>query len=603
MEFHKSLYPKKPGVYLMHDAAGKVIYVGKAKNLATRLSQYFIPGRDSRLQIPLLVAKVNSIKTIVVTSEKEALLLEYTLIKKHKPRYNFLLKDDKSYICLEITDHKWPALKWIRQKDVKKKSNIFGPYVSAYAARRMLYLLQRIFPLRECSDFVLNNRTRPCILYQMKRCIAPCVNKCSQEEYQSYVDEVIQFLKGQNQMVLNSLKDKMKEASKNMEYEKAGNLLETIRHIESLLEKQLVIGHHSINCEVLGIYRQGEMTQLSLLSFEQGQLLDTQTFALENKLEEDPELISSFLTQNYLGKKNLPHEILLPTKPESHEILQQLLSQEAGYSVQIHVPQKGDKKKLILMAKENAQTSFFQKQREVKSKEELLIQLKNELKLENYPDVIECFDNSHLSGSKPVAAMVTFVGGHYDKSRLRKYHLNPDQVFDDLKGMEEVLLRRYRNEELPLPDLILIDGGKTQLKVAQDVLAKLEIIHVDLVAITKEKGRHDFGTSQEKLIIVDQPDPIILPKHSNLLFFLQNIRDQTHKAAIEFQRKSRKKGTFKSILDNIPGIGPKKKKALIEHFKSPKKVQEASLEDLKQVKSLNKRDLENLEQFLLNKKA
>lgn len=602
MKFDRQHYPKKPGVYLMLDTSKKVIYVGKAKNLATRLSQYFIPGRDSRAQIPLLVAKIASIETIVVSSEKEALLLEHTLIKKHKPRYNFLLKDDKSYICLEVTKHQWPMIRWVRQKDIKKTPNVFGPYISSYAARRMLYLLQRLFPLRECSDFVLKNRTRPCILYQMKRCIAPCVNKCSEEEYLGYVDQVIHFLKGKNTQVLKDLKEKMQQASEDMEYEKAAQYLETIKQIESLLEKQHVIASASLNCDVLGLYREGELAQLSLLSFKKGELLGSKTFFLENKIEEDDELLGSFMAQYYFESTDLPHEILIPAPSDSDDVLEELLSEMSTHAVHVQTPQKGSKKKLLHMAYENAQTAFKRHTQKSEHLEQSLIDLKKKLNLSNFPETIECFDNSHLSGSQPVSAMVTFINGQYDKSRLRKYHLNANQVFDDLKGMEEVLLRRYKNEELPLPDLIILDGGKTQLSVAMKVLAQLDIAHVDIIALTKENARHDFGSTQERVFLPENKAPIILPKHSSTLFLLQNIRDQAHKSVITFQRKTRSKTTLKSVLDDIPGIGPKKKKVLIKHFKSPSGVKKATYEELQSIKELNSKDIDNLYEFLLKKK-
>ncbi len=602
MELKKNIYPKKPGVYLMKDAAKKVLYVGKAKNLYKRIGQYFIPGRDSRPQIPLLVAKVDFIETIVVTSEKEALLLEHTLIKKHQPKYNFLLKDDKSYICLEITKHKWPALRLVRSKDVKQSTNVFGPYPNGFAARKMLHLLQRLFPLRECSDFVLRNRTQPCILHQMHRCIAPCVAKCTKDEYQDFVDQVRHFLKGQDQSIVRDLKKKMKMASDQMEYEKAGHYLETIKHIESLLEKQNVITHSLQNFDVLGLYREGELAVLALLTFQKGQLVDSKTHPMQNDIEEDPELLGSFIAQNYLDTKTLPHEILVPTLPSSHTILKSLLSELSTHQVKIILPSIGKKKELLSMAHDNAKSAFSKEEKKAESKEKLLLSLKDKLSLMHYPENIECFDNSHLSGSNPVSVMVAFQNGSYDKSKLRKYHLDQSQVFDDLKGMEEVLLRRYRNTDLVLPDLIILDGGKNQLKVAQKALAKLNIVNVDLIALTKESGRHDFGSTQERVFLPNKPNPITLARHSNLLFSLQNIRDQAHRSAILFQRKSRTKKTLISVLDDIPGIGPKKKKALIQHFKSPKQVLEASLEELKEVKLLNTKDLENIQQFLLIKK-
>ncbi len=592
-----SKFPKKPGVYLMKDVAGKVIYVGKAIHLQKRLKQYFLPGRDSRPQIPLLVAKIEDIETIVVSSEKEALLLEHSLIKKHHPRYNFLLKDDKSFICLQITKGPWPALKLVRSKDVKPQKDVFGPYPSAYAARKLLNLLQRLFPLRECSDYVLRNRTRPCILHQIGRCIAPCVDKCSKEEYSDFVNQVRSFLKGQDQTIVKELHKKMKIASEDMEYEKAQHYLETMEHIESLLEKQNVISQSKIDCDILGLYREGGFITLSLLIFQKGRLIDSQTFPMFDDFQEDEDLISSFIIQYYLEKKEFPHEILVPLVPSSIDALTTLINENSPHLVKIMSPLKGSKKDLLQMAYDNAQSAFQKEQKQSHSREELLLDLKDKLKLSNYPEVIECYDNSHIAGSNPVSVMISFVNGIYDKSRVRKYHLSTEKVFDDLKGFEEVLLRRFRNQDLPFPDLIIVDGGKTQLNVAQKTLKELNIINVDLFALTKEKGRHDFGMSQERVFLPGKEEPIVLSRKSNLLFLLQSIRDQSHKFAITFHRKTRKKSIIKSVLDQIAGIGPKKKKALITHFGSPKRVQEATVDELKEVSLLTKSDIVKIQEF------
>lgn len=597
MKFDLKKYSKLPGVYLMKNHQGEVLYIGKANNLQARLKQYFGKYKDTRPQIPLLIAQVESLETILVNSEKEALLLEHTLIKKHSPKYNFLLKDDKSYACLQISNDQWPELKMVRAKDAKANPDLFGPYPSSFAARKMLHLLQRLFPLRECSNNVLKNRTRPCILYEIKRCIAPCVNKCSKQEYQDYVMQLRQFLKGNDKTVIKDLTKKMKEASKNLEYEKAAQYLTTIRQIEALLEKQNVTTYSNIDSDVIGLYREGDNATLSLLTYKMGNLINSFSYPMPHDIEEDEELISSFIFQNYTEAKDFPHEILCPTLPSDFKVLSELISLNSPHKIKLWSPSKGSKKVTLQIAFNNAKDAFNKEIKKSAPKEKLLFELKDKLQLENYPETIECFDNSHLSGTTPVSAMISFVNGHYEKSRLRKYHLDTTQVFDDLKGMEEVLLRRYKKQELSYPDLIIVDGGKTQLNIAKQVLSKLGIIHIDLIALTKEASRHDFGSTQEKIYVHNQSQPIILPRNSNLLFFLQTIRDQAHRAAITFQRKSRQKNTLTSVLDDIPGIGAKKKKALIEHFKSPQKVTEANKKELQQVKALNQRDIEAILTF------
>lgn len=595
-------FPVLPGVYLMKDAQGEVLYVGKAKNLRQRLKQYFIPGRDGRLMVPYLVAKIGEIDPIVVNSEKEALLLENNLIKQHKPRYNALLKDDKSYIALKIsTKDKWPTVKIVRYRGTPANDGLyFGPYTSAQAARQTLDLLNRLFPLRQCSDQELARRTRPCLLYQMKRCIGPCTNQCTQEEYQKHLNRTIKFLRGQDKEVLKELREEMERLSEVLEFEKAASIHKTIQYIEKTIEVQRVDRPLGIDADVLGLYRHGKEVVLSQLLYRGGRLGGSRHFSFSNIAEEDGELISSFLMQHYTGAEEIPAEILLPLEIDENESIAEILSSRQKRKVLIQTPQRGEKKKLVEMADTNAEAIFKTKKNEDALQEKMLLALQEELQLANFPQRIECFDNSHCSGNEPVSALVAFTNGKHDKKRYRTYKLNIGNKPDDYASMREVLMRRYKRgkEENDLPDLLIVDGGKGQLNVALQVFDELNIVGVDVIGLAKEEGRHDKGASAEQVFLPGRQDPILLKRSSSLLFLLQRIRDEAHRFVLEFHRKRRSKSTIKTALDDVSGIGPVKRKALLTHFGSLKKIAAASDEELRQVKGISAANIASLRSFL-----
>lgn len=584
-------FPTQPGVYLMKNAAGDILYVGKAKNLRVRVKQYFLPGRDGREMIPFLIAHVTHVETIVVLSEKEALLLENTLIKKHLPRYNALLKDDKTYIALKITTKKtWPRLEIARYRGKPKPDGqYFGPYTSAFAARRTFDLLQRLFPLRQCSDQEFARRTRPCILYDMKRCIAPCVNKCTKEEYDQLVNQTAKFLRGQDKDVVKELYEEMHQASDKLEFEKAGALLGTIRHIESTIEKQHVDKPLGIDMDVLGIFREAGEVILSQLLFRGGKLVGTSHFNFTNIAENDEELLESFILQHYEKQDELPHEILIPVAVGDASLLGEILGTNRVRKVQVILPQRGDKKSLLEMAYRNAETTFKKEKDAQAILDKTLIEMQEKLKLTRYPEVMECFDNSNISGTEPVSVMVAFVDGKKDSKRYRKYKVKTQETPDDYGTMYEVLSRRYKRaeEEKNLPDLLIVDGGKGHLNIALRVMQELNIVSIDVIAVAKEEGRHDKGATQEQVFLPNVKDPILLRQNSPILFLLQRIRDEAHRFAITFHRKRRSKATLKSKVDEIPGIGPVKRGILLRHFGSFKKIMEATEEQLRQVQSLS----------------
>lgn len=592
-------FPTLTGVYLMRDKKGDYLYVGKANNLKQRIKQYFTPGRDLRTIIPLLVSKVETIETIIVSSEKEALLLENTLIKQHHPRYNALLKDDKSYISLKVNvKHQWPMIQLVRLKgNVSPKEDLyFGPYISAYAARQTLELMKKIFPMRQCSDRELKLRSRPCILYQMKRCIAPCVNLCTHEEYDALVKRAIQFLKGSDKQVVKSLYQEMEEASEKQEYERAGSILLTIQQLEATLEQQHIEKIGRVDSDAIGIYREGNEATISQMVFRNGKLQGMRIYSFSESAEDDADLLSSFLLQAYMGKKELPHSILLAIELPDALLIAEHLSQQQKRKLHVTCPQKGDLKALVAMAMTNAKASF-EKEKDVKVlRERALLELQEKLHLNNYPRRIECFDNSHLSGTGAVAAMIVFEEGEKATRHYRKFILKETDPSDDYGALREALKRRYgkAKEDKTLPDLILIDGGKGQLSSAVRTLEDLDISTVDVAAIAKEEGRHDKGSTLERLFLPNIKDPFYLKRGSPLLHLLQQIRDEAHRFAITFQRARQRKKTLKSALEDIPGIGPTKRKRLLQHFGSAKRLKEAPDDAILSVKGISKTDLANI---------
>ncbi|MEX1012955.1 MAG: excinuclease ABC subunit UvrC [Waddliaceae bacterium] len=584
-------YPTQPGVYLMKDKRGEILYVGKAKNLRLRIRQYFSKGGDGRAMIPFLISQIDTIETMVVLSEKESLLLENNLIKQHKPKYNAQFKDDKSYIALKVTKHQWPRVDVVRYRGKPKADGqYFGPYSHAGSARATLDLLHRLYPLRQCSDQEFKRRTRPCILYDIKQCIAPCVGKCTKEEYKEYVTRTVRFLQGQDTEVVKMLNEEMHRYSDALEFEKAGAILETIKRIERSIEGQYVDKPLGFEGDVLGIYRKGDELVISQLFFRHGRLTGSHHFNLSKIVGEDEDLIRTFLLQHYEEKEKKPKEILIPIDISGEESLEEILS------IRIKTAYRGEKKVLLKMAFANAEATFNKEKDEKVIRERTLIEMQERLHLTCLPENIECFDNSNLSGSEPVSVMVAYSHGEKDKSRYRKYKIKAAKASDDYGAMYEVLIRRYARakEEGTLPDLIVLDGGKGHLNVALRVMRELNIITVNCISIAKEKGRHDKGVTLEQIFLPNGKDPVHLRRNSSVLFFLQQVRDEAHRFAITFQKKRRSKVLVKSELTQISGIGPVKQKNLLRHLGSLKKIQEASQDDLKAVPGISSSDAEKI---------
>ncbi len=586
-----TLYPDQPGVYLMKDAQGTILYIGKAKNLKVRLKQYFAEHGDQREMVPYLTAQVEEIDTVIALTEKDALILEHNLIKQHRPKYNILLKDDKTFISLMLTHHKWPQLRQVRYKGKPKNDGMyFGPYTNALAARQTFDLISRLFPLRQCSDAELMNRERPCLLYDIKRCIAPCVGKCRQEEYDQHVAAVVRLLKGQDKEVLQELKRSMQQASDALEFEKAHAFLHMIQQIEHVTQVQHVSHATAKNCDVLGLHREADAVLIALLFFREGKLTGAEHFSFHLIASNDEEIIESFLLQHYKGATLPPSEILVPKKLHQQQSLQELLN------IEIHAPQKGKKTDLIEMANRNAKALFIREQDARSLREKMLLDLQETLQLLRFPRRIECFDTSNISGTDPVASLVCFIHGEKDKSRMRHFKIKGVDAADDYTAMKHVLLRHFTKvkEKGDFPDLLIVDGGKGQLNIALEVLRELQIATIDVIALTKEEARHDKGLTQEKVYVPYRKDPLLIDPKSPLLFLLQRIRDEAHHQAIAFHRKRRTKRTLASTLDDLPGIGPVKKRRLLQRFGSVKAIQEASESELKKVPGLTRADIEQI---------
>lgn len=595
-------FPVSPGVYLMRDIKSKVIYVGKAKNLKARIKQYFLKGGDQRPMIPLLRESVQSIEVQVLPSDLDAILLETRLIKEYRPKFNALFKDDKSLIKIKVsTEEKWPRVFTIRSKDCEKSSGVlFGPFVSSYAAKQTTELLNRLFPLRECSNQEFASRTRPCILHGMGRCLAPCMQLCQESDYHEWVKKCLKTLKGEAKEVLNELEAKMQQASDELKFEEAQTFLELIEGVKKVLVKQHVHIQSKDNMHAVGIFEEDGAFCLALIPFVQGEMQKVEYFFTTPSWQDADAIIEQFLSQYYHETRKPPKTLLVPESFSQKDLLEAFFTQKFQYQPKLVTPKKGEKKALLDIAHKNAEEAFRQKKEKSHSLENILCDLQERFCLSKFPKRIECFDISHIGGSSAVAAMVVYENGQKSRQDYRKYHIKTAKGGDDYGSIREVLQRRYTKafEENNFPDLVIIDGGKGQLSVAQELFHKLNLLKLDLISLVKEKGRHDKGMSLEGVYKVGENQKFTFQARDKLLHFLQAIRDEAHRFAIEFQRQKQHKNSLKSSLWEVPGIGPKKAKRLLEVFKSPANIKQASIAELKAVQGISLQDIENLKSFL-----
>lgn len=596
--------PARPGVYLLKDRRGKVIYVGKAKNLRARVRTYF-RGGDERSQVRFLMQKVFDLETLVATNEKEALILENNLIKQYKPRYNIRLKDDKSYVSVKVTvGDAWPRI-LVTRKIVKDGSKYFGPYHSAYSVRETLDTIRKIIPLRTCSNGVFRNRSRPCLEYQIKRCLGPCCLPVDPEVYKSHLRQATMLLEGKSSELVRQLKGEMHKTAGELRFEEAARLRDEIRAIEKTQEKQQVVAHWGGDQDVFGLYREGGFVEAQVLFVRQGKLTGNQAYSFEDYELGDEELLQSLLTQFYQGERYVPDEILVPADLEDREARTEYLVEKKGGHVNIIRPQRGDKASLVRMAQENAAHSFRERRDTGKQRERMSEELQRKLHLRNAPKRIECFDISNIQGTLAVGSMVTFDEGEPDKNRYRRFRIRTVPGADDFAMMYEVLKRRFSRakEEGDYPDLLVVDGGKGQLNVAVEVLRELAIGDVDVVGLAKARVERDprspeVKQSDERVFLPGRVNPVVLRPNSGALFLMQRVRDEAHRFAITYHRELRSKERLRSALDAIVGVGPSRRRRLLRHFGSVQRIRNASVEEIAQVPGISPALAEKIKQEL-----
>jgi len=599
--------PSRPGVYLMRDKAGKVIYVGKAKDLRSRVRAYF-NSADERSQVQFLVQRIEDFETLVTTSDKEALILENNLIKQYKPRYNIRLKDDKSYLSIKVTTaDPWPRI-FATRKIVKDGSRYFGPFSSAVAARETIDIIEKHFLLRNCTDHNFRNRSRPCLQYQIKRCMAPCVLPVPAEVYREHVRQAMLFIDGKRQELVAELRQKMEQKSEALEFEAAARIRDQIQAVEKTLEKQRMVAHWGADQDIFGLYREGGFIEVQVLLVRQGKLTDNLSYSLEDLEFPDEEIVASVLTQFYQGPRFIPDEILVPVELEDRDARGEYLSERKGKKIEVFCPQRGDRRHLVQMAEDNAKQSFGERHDQERAREKMLRELEQSLHLKRYPQRIECFDISTIHGAHAVGSMVTFINGEADKGFYRHFRIRTIDASsggDDFGMMLEMLKRRFARgkEEADLPDLIVVDGGRGQLAMALTAMAELGIEGVDAVGLAKMRVQAaarsaEIERSEERVFLPGQSNPVILKRNSNALFLLQRVRDEAHRFAITHHRKLRSRQTLYSALDRIPGVGGARKRALLRAFGSVKRIEAATLDELLQVPLMNQRIAQDILQAL-----
>jgi len=591
--------PQAPGVYLFKSRRGEVLYVGKAKDLRARLSAY-VKGPLLSPKLERLIENTENIEYFLTDTEKAALLLEANLIKKYRPKYNVLLKDDKNYPLLRIPiKEEYPRLQIVRKRKKGDQALYFGPFTSARGLREILKLLSKTFPLRKCSLSEMKRRKTPCIYYQIKKCLAPCVNSIPEEEYKKLVEGVIEFFQGKGRELIKKLEEEMHRLSENLEFERAAFLRDRIEDLKKVLETQAVVLDIPLDLDLWEYKKENTNEYFIVLYVRYGYLYGFQTFQIKNPLGEKPAL-KEVILQFYMEGKIIPEKIFLPEKPEEKEELESILSELSGKEIKILESLQDEKIKILkALALKNLENFIFsEKRREKPWYAGLSEELVEVLRLSHEPRWVEAIDLSQFYGTARVGAIVCFFEGEPEKSRYRHYHIKGEGK-DDYAMLYEVVYRRLKRglEEGNLPDLILIDGGKGHLETALRAGEDLEVKEVEFRAIAKNEKRQP-----EKLYIPGRKNPLFLPKYKEVYHFIGRIMNEAHRFAKTFAEKTKEKETLTSILDRIKGIGPKRKEVLLENFKSLEEIIECSLEKLSNLSGFNLKIAkvlkENLQKFL-----
>ena len=592
------LIPKSPGVYRMLDHKDVILYVGKAKNLPNRLKSY-VAEKNHIIRTSRMLSQTFKLEITTTANESEALLLEANLIKKHKPKFNILLKDDKSFPFIFISNEdQWAQVTKHRGKK-DKEGFYFGPFASAGTANWTIKMLQKIFQIRVCDDSTFKNRKRPCILYQIKRCSGPCVDYIDKEDYKKSVDQAIQFVSGKSRDIQKNLSKQMEEASEKLDFERASIFRDRIKSLNIIQSSQRINEANLIDADVIAAYKESGKTCIQVFFYRSKQNWGNQAYFPKHDPDQDiSEIMSSFLMQFY-ENKNVPKLIIINTEIEDKKLIEETLSKKERSTISINVAKKGTKAKVIAMAEKNAKESLNRKIYETNNNKNLFDGVAKKFDLKNVLNLVEVYDNSHISGTNSVGAMITFGNEGFVKKRYRKFDIKTKgSEQDDFAMLKEVLTRRFKRamlekgNYLTLPDLILIDGGKGQYSSAKEVLDEFGLYDLPMIAIAKGKLRNSGDETffyKGKSFKFDKNDPT--------LFFMQRLRDEAHRFAITSHRAKRAKGITKSLLDQIDGIGSIRKRALLNHFGSARAVESASFDEIKSVEGVEEKVAKKIYNF------
>ncbi len=593
-----ALIPKLPGVYKMINSKNEILYVGKAKNLPNRLKSY-VSEKNHIIRTERMLSQTKKIEITTTSNESEALLLEANLIKKHKPKFNILLRDDKSFPFIFIgKENKWPQIKRHRGKK-EKKGFFFGPFASAGSANWTIKMIQKIFHLRVCDDTVFKNRERPCILYQIKRCSAPCVGFIEEKDYKQSVDDAIEFVSGKSRKIQKNLSQQMEKASEELDFEKATILRDRIKSLNIIQSSQRVNEANLVEADVIAGYKESGKTCIQVFFYRSKQNWGNQAFYPKHDAEENlSEILNSFVSQFY-ENKSVPASIILSENIREKDLIEKTLSKKEDKQINISVAKKGSKLKVINQAIKNAKDSLSRKIYESQNNKELFESVAKKFNLETNINLIEVYDNSHIQGTNSVGALITYGEEGFIKKRYRKFNIKIRENSQDDYGMiKEVLERRFKralqekDNYLTFPDLVLIDGGKGQYSSARSSLNELGLHDIPVIAIAKGKLRNSGNE-----VFFHNGKDLKFEKNDPTLFFLQRIRDEAHRFAVSAHRAKRKKGLTSSLLDQIEGIGSIRKRALLNHFGSARAVESASLDEIQSVDGVEEKVAKKIYNF------
>ena len=585
--------PGEPGVYLMKDENDKIIYVGKAISLKNRVRQYFQSSKNHSSKVKSMVKNIKSFEYIITDSELEALILECNLIKKYRPKYNVLLRDDKTYPYIKVTvNEDYPRVLKVRRV-LKDKAKYFGPYTNVEAVNDTLDVIRNIYPIRTCNidiDRAIKNKMRPCLNYHIKRCIGPCTGHISKVEYDKMIEEILLFLSGKEEKLIEILKEKMNKCSMEFNFEEAAIYRDKILNLQEMMQKQKIdVSTDNVNQDIIAMAYNDEEACVQSFFIRHGKVVGREHFILEGTKDSSKEaILSSFVKQFYMKAEYIPKEIIIESEIEDQVVLEEWLSNIKGQKVFIRIPQKGDKKSLIAMVKKNAM-EYLEKfsslnKRKYEKSEGALIELAEVIGLEEAPRRIESYDISNIQGVDSIGAMVVFTNGLKDKKEYRRYKIKTVEGPNDYDSMAEILERRLQKGDFP--DLILLDGGKGQVRAVQKVFDKYNI-DIPLWGMYKDDRHRTKG-------LICATKEIELDRTSNLYRFVASIQEEVHNYAISYHRSLRNKSLTKSTLDDISGVGEKRKKALLSHFKNIEEIKNASIEELSEIDGLNKRVAQNI---------